>query len=298
VIKEVPKSEKYFEVHIKNLVRSDEDFVTGQLFQLGAAGVSEALKFTQNDLQFEPEVVETEELELVAYFETWNTTVVEQMQSLFPQARIHVLEEQHKDWMEEWKKGYEPFVLTNDTWVVPTWRKAPPEAKHIIYIDPGMAFGTGTHETTRTCSQLIAEYCKDGRKSRGVDIGTGTGILAILMEQLGFQEVYCTDIDPECKRVTHENFEQNKIKNLKWLDQIDTSIGSIDLLVANIIDGVLLKLKDHFLSLCNPNTDIIFSGILEENEAEFTESFLQNTHFVVHKRVQLKEWVGLWLKAK
>lgn len=291
-------TEKYFEVQIKNLSRADEDIATGQLFALGAAGVSEALKFTQNDLQFEPEVVVTDALDLVAYFETWNPQVVEQMQSVFPHARISVSEEHHKDWMEEWKKGYEPFVLTEDTWVVPTWRKPPPEAKHIIYIDPGMAFGTGTHETTRTCSQLIAEYCKTGVLERAVDIGTGTGILAILMEQLGFKQVYCTDIDPECKRVTFENFEQNKTKNLIWKDKIDSSIGPIDLLVANIIDGVLLKLKDHFLEISNPKTDIIFSGILEENEAEFTADFLKGTSLFVHKRVQLKEWVGLWLKAK
>lgn len=291
-------SEKYFEVHVKNLVRSEEDFATGHLFQLGAAGVSESLAFTQFNLQFEPEVVETEELDLVAYFESFNPQIVEQIQSVFPHAKIFVMEEQHKDWMEEWKKGYEPFVLTNDTWVVPTWRKPPPEAKHIIYIDPGMAFGTGTHETTRTCSQLIADYCESGKKTRAVDIGTGTGILAILMEQLGFQEVFCTDIDPECKRVTHENFEQNNVKNLIWKDELDTSVGAIDLLVANIIDGVLLKLKNHFLALSNPSTDIIFSGILQENEAEFTTEFLKDTNYVVHKRVQLKEWVGLWLKVK
>lgn len=291
-------SEKYFEVRIKNLVRSDEDFATGQLFSLGASGVSEALQFTQHDLQYEPEVVETESLELVAYFETWNPHVVEQVKSAFPHASVVVSEEQHKDWMEEWKKGYEPFVLTHDTWVVPTWRKPPAEAKHIIYIDPGMAFGTGTHETTRTCSELIAEYCKQGQKTRAVDIGTGTGILAILMEQLGFEEVFVTDIDPECKRVTHENFEQNKVEHLIWKEELDSSIGQLDLLVANIIDGVLLKLKPHFLSLCSPGTDIIFSGILEENEKEFTENFLKNTTFTIHRRVQLKEWVGLWLKAK
>ncbi len=291
-------SENYFELHIKQLSRDDEDFATGQLFSLGASGVSEALKFTQPNLQYEPEVVVTDDLDLVAYFESWNPAAIEQMKSLFPHATVTVSEEQHRDWMEEWKKGYEPFVLTHDTWVVPTWRKPPPEAKNIIYIDPGMAFGTGTHETTRTCSELIAEYCKAGAKNRAVDIGTGTGILAILMERLGFKEVYCTDIDPECKRVTHENFEQNNVSNLRWKDHLDPSIGNIDLLVANIIDGVLLKLKDHFLSLSQPTTDIIFSGILEENEKEFTETFLEDTSFAVHRRVQLKEWVGLWLKAK
>lgn len=291
-------SQNYFEIHIKNLVRSDEDIATGQLFALGAAGVSEALEFTQNDLQFEPEVVVTEDLSLVAYFETLGVDALERVRGLFPHALVTVSEEQHKDWMEEWKKGYEPFVLTHDTWVVPTWRKAPLEAKHIIYIDPGMAFGTGTHETTRTCSALIAEYSKSGAKTRAVDIGTGTGILGILMEQLGFQEVYVTDIDPECKRVTHENCEQNNVQRLVWRDNIDSSIGKVDLLVANIIDGVLLKLKPHFLSLCAPTTDIIFSGILEENEKEFTANFLKDTSYRVHQRVQLKEWVGLWLKAK
>ncbi|MCC6137446.1 MAG: 50S ribosomal protein L11 methyltransferase [Bdellovibrionaceae bacterium] len=267
-------TEKYFEVHVNNLERHQEDFATGQLFSVGAAGVSEVLQFTQKDLQFEPEVVETESLNLVAYFESWNPQIFEQIQSFFPQAQVTLKEEAHKDWMEEWKKGFEPFVLAGETWIVPSWRKAPAEAQHVIYIDPGMAFGTGTHETTRVCSELIWEYCKTEKaKTRAVDIGTGTGILAMLMEQQGFQEIYCSDIDPECKRVTQENFVPNNIKKTHWRDQIDISVGEIDLLVANIIDGVLLNLKDYFLQLSNPKTQFILSGILEEHEQEFTERF-------------------------
>lgn len=291
-------SEKYFEVHIKNLSRHQEDFATGQLFALGAEGVSEALTFTQHNLQFEPEVVVTEVMNLVAYFSMWQPHLLETMKSYFPLAHIQVLEEQHKDWMEEWKKGYEPFILSQDTWVVPTWRKPPEQAKRIIYIDPGMAFGTGTHETTKVCSELISEYCQSGVKKRAVDIGTGTGILAILMEQLGFSEVYCTDIDPECKRVTQENFIQNKARHLVWKDKINPSVGELDLIVANIIDGVLLQLKEHFLSLASSKTHIILSGILEENEDHFISDFLKNTDYVVHRRQHMKEWVGLWLKPK
>lgn len=305
-----PKSLNYFEIHIKDLKREDEDLVTGQLFSMGAAGVSEILNFTQNDLKFEPEVMETTSLSVVAYFEFWNPQALENLRLLFPLAQVSVVEATHKDWMEEWKKGYEPFVLASNTWIVPSWRKPPPEAEHIIYIDPGMAFGTGTHETTKVCSQLIASYCNDHRLNSGsskhgtrsvscaVDIGTGTGILAMFMEKLGFDKIFCTDIDPECKRVTEENFAQNRIQKIIWKNSIEASLGPFDLLVANIIDGVLLELKGSFLQISNPATEIILSGILEENEKSFTLEFLENTPWKVHHRMQMKEWVGLWLKPR
>lgn len=293
------ENEKYFELHIKNLNRNQEDYATGQLFSLGAAGVSEVLKFTQEDLKYEPQIVETETLDLVAYFESWTPAVIEQAQALFPNAQIQMNEENHKDWMEEWKKGYEPFSLSEGTWVVPSWKEAPPNVERVIYIDPGMAFGTGTHETTKVCSQLITKYVAGGGDiRRSVDIGTGTGILSILMEQLGFSEIHCSDIDPECRRVSRENFERNHVAHIFWQDELTSRVGEVDLIVANIIDGVLLQLKEYFLSLANPKTEIILSGILSENEEEFISDFLQDTPYVVHEKLQMKEWVGVWLKPQ
>lgn len=291
-------NDKYFELHIKNINRDQEDYATGQLFGLGAAGVSEVLKFTQEDLKYDPEVVETDTLDLIAYFESWAVTILEQAQALFPQAIVTMSEEQNQDWMEEWKKGYESFLLSEDTWVVPSWKTAPQNVKRVIYIDPGMAFGTGTHETTKVCSQLITQYASTGQKKRAVDIGTGTGILAILMEQLGFAEIHCSDIDPECKRVSQENFERNKTQHIFWQDALTSDVGPLDLVVANIIDGVLLQLKEYFFTLMNSKTEIILSGILEENEESFTKEFLENTSYSVHARLQMKEWVGLWLKPQ
>jgi ribosomal protein L11 methyltransferase len=292
-------TEKYFELHIKNLKRQQEDLATGKLFGLGAAGVSETLQFTQKDLKYNPEIVETEDLQLVAYFESWNPEILENFKIEFPMAQISLHEESQKDWMEEWKKGFEPFALAGDTWIVPSWRTAPAEAKNVIYIDPGMAFGTGTHETTRVCSLLINEYCKTEAKKTSVDIGTGTGILAILMEQLGFQQVYCGDIDPECKRVSEENFEKNKTQKIIWQDDITSeTTGPVDLIVANIIDGVLLELQDHFRNLSSVKTQLILSGILSEREEEFTQEFLHKWPLRIVQRHQMGEWVGLWLKAE
>ncbi|MCB9073237.1 MAG: 50S ribosomal protein L11 methyltransferase [Bdellovibrionaceae bacterium] len=285
----------YYELHIRHLKRDQEDAITGQLFSLGAEGVSETLDFAQTNLQFTPQIIESEYIHLVAYFSVCSSEIMDELKVRYPETQITLNEEAQKDWMEEWKKGFEPFPLTSSTWIVPSWRRAPPEAQNVIYIDPGMAFGTGTHETTRVCSELISKYAVNNPKNMAVDIGTGTGILAILMEQLGFQKIYCTDIDPECKRVSQENFEKNHVQFVQWHDQIEESLGDCDLIVANIIDSVLLQLKPLFRSLAGTKTQLILSGILQENEEEFLKNFLSDWPLQIRERQQLGEWVGVWL---
>lgn len=297
-------SNDYFEVYISDISRELEDDVTTYLFEMSALGVSEKLNFEQPDVRFNPTVKPTKTIHLVGYFDLEQNPLKlrEAIQNKFPQASVTVVREQSKDWLEEWKKGFEPFALCGGdelgVWIVPSWRPVPSEAKIPIFIDPGMAFGTGTHETTQICSQLIAGVLKTKKVSRAFDIGTGTGILAILMSKLGVPEVGVCDIDLECKRVSLENLELNKVTNVDWYDDIKVFTGKIDMIVANIIDGVLLELEPEIKAAAHPETEILLSGILLEREKEFIAEFTKKWPLKIKQRVAMKEWVGYWLSAQ
>lgn len=290
-------AEQYLEVYISNLHRDDEDEISGFLFTLGSLGVCENLNFVQSDVRFNPRVKMQNDLKLTAYFpvEAQSLDLIEKIKGRYAQASVSVVKADNKDWLEEWKKGYEAFELCDGAWVVPSWKPTPEQARIPIYIDPGMAFGTGTHETTQICSRLITEYLKTNTCHSAFDVGTGTGILALLMSKLGVKEILCSDIDPECIRVSNENFTKNKITNVKWSDDFSREEGKWDLIVANIIDGVLLDLKSDFQNHCAPGTHLILSGIMLERDKEFIEKFRQDWPLKIRKRLAMKEWVGYWL---
>ncbi len=287
---------QYLEVYISQLHRKVEDEISGQLFHWGALGVCENLQFVQADVRFNPQVKASDDLRLIAYFSTDVAIqpLIERIKSHHPTASVTVVKADQKDWLEEWKKGYVAFPLTGDIWVVPSWKPVPEQAKMPIFIDPGMAFGTGTHETTQICSHLIFEYIKSHSCKTAFDVGTGTGILGILMSKLGIPQIYCSDIDPECKRVTLENFEKNQIENIVWSDDFSRHEGQWDLIVANIIDGVLCDLKSDFQNHSKPGTHFIFSGILLEREKGFVEQMTADWSLKLEKRYAMKEWVGFW----
>lgn len=291
-------ADQYIELFISHLSRKDEDEISGLLFAEGAMGVAEKLDFTQSDVRFNPMVKINNELRLVGYFsiETPIRDVVEKIKSHFPMASVTVIKADNKDWLEEWKKGYEAFELCGDIWVVPSWKPVPAAAKLPLFIDPGMAFGTGTHETTQICSRLIFEYMKTTPQCQtAFDVGTGTGILALLLSKLGVPEIHCSDIDEECRRVSQENFEKNQATNIVWSEDFSRQDGQWDLIVANIIDGVLLDLKTDFRDHAGPNTNFILSGILHERDDQFIRDFLKDWPLKIHKRLAMKEWVGYWL---
>jgi len=294
------QTDQYFEVFISNLDRRDEDEISGLLFSHGAMGVSENMQFVQPDLRFNPMMKPNKQLQLVGYFPitTHRATLVETIKAHFPASSITVVKADNKDWLEEWKKGWEAFQLYGDMWVVPSWKDVPAAAKTPLFIDPGMAFGTGTHETTQICSHLIADYLKSNKCETAFDIGTGTGILSLVMSKLGVPQITCSDIDPECKRVSLENFQKNGATHITWSEDFSREDGKWDLLVANIIDGVLIDLKSDFREKSGPNTHLILSGILIEREKLFLEEFLSDWPLEIRQRKAMKEWCGFWLAPK
>src|SRR5690606_7660207 len=125
-------------------------------FDVGASGVSEKLDFIQESLHYEPEFTQKEILDLEVYFEkppleNW----MERIHSVDPKIKIELTKEENQDWMQEWKKHFKSFALVDKYWVVPSWEKFDDPDSTAIWIDPGLAFGTGTHATTQICSELI-----------------------------------------------------------------------------------------------------------------------------------------------
>lgn len=311
---------KFAVVVVQKLSRSLEDEATALLFGAGAEGVSEDLPFIQRDLRYDPEIVETADVTLKAYFtnlpsESERLQMETELRELAPEIQFSLTLENHKDWLEEWKKGFVPFLFAEPFWIVPKWCEIPKEVaanpKHVLLMDPGMAFGTGTHETTKLAAGLIVEWMKKEGASlkardggaRVLDVGTGTGVLALITERMGAFSAVGLDIDPEARRTARENLELNKSVSTK-IDDRDLDVVArecieqglqYDLVIANIIDGVLLVLADDLAKAMKPAGTLVLSGILTDREDEFHQKFAASTGLKEHRRVRMGEWcASVW----
>lgn len=294
----------YFRLKVMGLARADEDAFTDACFEIGAAGVAEDLKFEQKDLRYDPAVVETPVLDLNVYFtETPDESALLKLQSRFPSVRIETSKEENKDWLAEWKKGFTPFRFAGDFWVIPSWLTPPPEApkdtKLHIYVEPGMAFGTGTHETTRLAAGLLIEELARGSRGSLLDVGTGTGILALIAHRLNVPRVVGIDIDPEARRTARENLERNEARAIEVPDiGIESVTETFDIVVANIIDGVLTVLRHDLARCLKPGGRMILSGILIDREDEFYKGFTGDTGLEILKTTREGEWSAALLEKK
>ena len=289
-------AKKFWVLTLEAVSPSEENLLTSLLFEQGATGVQEDLQFQQKDRKYLPEVCESSSKTLLAYFEeSPQPSLQEELQQQFPHVQHSLSEEVDRDWLEEWKKNWQPFCLWNDIWVVPSWLEDSFDSsgKHILRIDPGMAFGTGTHATTQIASQLIGECLAEKPTPSSIDVGTGSGILALLMRHLGVDRVYAYDNDDESERVFLENLEKNKATAIDWVENWP-ELGSTDLqlVVANIIDGVLIELKESFMKLSRPGHRYIFTGILKEREQDFLKEMMQDWSLTLVQKIEKEEWVG------
>ena len=199
-----------------------------------------------------------------------------------------------EDWSEVWKKFYKPFRAGHHLVVKPTWElyDAQPGDK-VIEIDPGMAFGSGTHETTGMCMELLEDALHGGE--RVIDVGTGSGILAIGAALLGAKEVTAIDIDPMAVKVARENIEHNGLQDKvtalegNLLDHLDVTC---ELCVANIIADVICMfaapLNDHIV----PGGLFICSGIIKEREQDVVDALTAADYTILDIR-RKGEWVAM-----
>ncbi len=292
----------YFRIRLTKVASQLEDSITTLSFECGASGVSEALAYSQTDLTYEADVVPVRFHDLDIYFPAQPPQVfLTKVAALDGRIGSEVHEEQNKDWLIEWKKGFESFNLAGDYWVVPSWLKSPVGPEHSLLIDPGMAFGTGTHATTKMASAFlnrVAKVLPEKEELALLDVGTGTAILAMLAARLGFGLVVGIEIDPEARRVANENVKLNGLDKIDIRDQLIEEIDdTFDVIIANIIDGVLIHLKPDLLRLLNAGGDLFLTGILLEREDFFYEKFIDGSGLKVIRRLEKDEWVGYWLQS-
>ncbi len=181
---------------------------------------------------------------------------------LGPEAEISfsLLAEQH--WAESWKDHWQPQRFANDLWVCPTWCEPPAEARYVLRLDPGRAFGTGTHETTALCLDWLAEETGIAG-SRIIDYGCGSGILALAAACFGASYVDAVDIDDDAIEVARENIELNGYAERIRVGRPDALLEqAADALVANILEAPLLALSPRFARLVPRGGRIALSGLL------------------------------------
>lgn len=175
---------------------------------------------------------------------------------------------EQEDWQNAWKKYYHAMDIGKRLAIVPGWEQYDTD-RTAITMDPGMAFGTGTHETTALCLEVLDERVRGGE--RVLDIGTGSGILAIAALKLGAAAAEGIDIDPMCVRTAGENAARNGVEDRLTVlvgDLSDKASGVYDLITANIVAAAILSLAPHVPALLAPGAVFIASGIIDTRKEE------------------------------
>jgi ribosomal protein L11 methyltransferase len=209
-----------------------------------------------------------------------------------------------QNWMEAWKQHYQPILIGSRLLILPAWLESPDPKRIPIKIDPGMAFGTGTHPTTQLCLELMELSTVNRPLSTVIDVGCGSGILSIAALKLGASKVLGVDIDIESVKNSRENADVNGIGEELILGQGSVTevlagqfaFKSAPLVVANILAPVLIHLFDAGLAdLIQPDGEIILSGILD-HQAEDVIKAGQARGLERGEIRQMKDWVALSMK--
>jgi ribosomal protein L11 methyltransferase len=178
---------------------------------------------------------------------------------------------QEQDWVRLTQSQFAPVPITDDFWIVPTWHAPPAQARTCIRLDPGMAFGTGTHPTTGMCLHWIAQGRGDAPLGRVLDYGCGSGILAIAAALFGAGHVDAVDIDPSAVEASVQNAAANGVSIRCGVPQ--SASGSYQTVLANILATPLKVLAPLLCARVSPGGHLVLAGILERQEQELVEAY-------------------------
>ena len=211
----------------------------------------------------------------------------ERFAALSIDAKITVSGVCEEDWANSWKAYYKPIEIGEKIVIVPAWEKYDaPEGKLIVRMDPGMAFGTGSHETTRLVIGLLEKYINGGE--RVLDVGCGSGILAICAAKLGARECKAYDIDPVAVKVAAENVRDSGLDNVTCgvsdlLRGVDKTGGAYDVICANIVADIIIRMTPDISAFMHEKTVILASGIISERANDVIECFEKYGLCVIEK---------------
>lgn len=252
-----------------NTSKQQADFVSEVL--MGLDSVSVTFSDTDDDAIFEPEVGTTplwQNVTITALFaiDIKQTYIKDTLKQICNINEVSFALLKDRIWEDEYKKDFHAMQFGKRLWICPSWEDSSqlPDDAVVINMDPGLAFGTGTHQTTDLCLQYLDENPPINQTV--IDYGSGTGVLAIAAVKLGANQVICTDNDPQAVIATQNNIENNhqesKVTALHTDDE--RQLEKVDLMIANILAKPLVGLCDHLSTLVKSGGNIVLSGILHE----------------------------------
>ena len=298
------------EVQIKTTPKYEE-LISSILYDVGATGLAiedprDILELSQSPESWafiDPDLinVESDDIVIKAYFseaedldnivqeikyKIRNNPILKEAQ---PEVTVTMVDDE--DFAQNWKKYYKPTKIGERIVIKPTWEAYTPEEGDILVeLDPGMAFGTGTHETTILCTEALERYVKQG--DIVYDIGCGSGILSIVAAKLGAEKVVGVDLDEVCIKVSNENIIINQVEDIievKKGNLLDVVEGKANIIVSNIIAEIIVEMIGDLKSHLEDKGIFITSGIIEEKIPMVEKALLENG-FKILETKQKNEW--------
>ncbi len=250
-----------------NLSEGDKDIASSIFYDLGCNGISEnpdgLTAFFDGKKHDEDALRDAISKELAAF-------------PALAYVQIEITSEYVGDWSERWKQHFKPFEIAPGVIVAPSWEAfRPEEGQTAIELDPGMAFGTGLHPTTRLCASSlvsILHHTKIPRPSL-LDLGTGSGILSILGRKLDLGRIAAVDNDPDALRVARENLSKNDCADVEMFGDIRDVEGRFQIVIANILLSTLIELRPEIEKRSSPGGWLVLSGITHDQEVEISTAF-------------------------
>lgn len=307
---------KWLEVKVTTSVEAEEA-ITNIMHEVGAGGVviedPNDLKMLNDDSEWDyvdPDmIVNSDKVVISAYFPLMPNTIdkvsiikdrimgLKEYNLDIGDFTFETSEVDDDDWANSWKKYYKPFKIGKRVVIKPSWEDYKPEENEIVVeLDPGMAFGTGSHETTKMC----IEFLEDNVKPNNVvfDVGCGTGILSIVSSKLGAKKVYAVDLDDVAIKVATLNVKLNNLNNVEVLksDLLHELTGKADLIVANIIADIIIKATYDIYEKLNENGIFISSGIIKDRKDDVLDAI--SNYFDIIDIKEDGEWIAILSKKK
>jgi ribosomal protein L11 methyltransferase len=207
-----------------------------------------------------------------------------------PAASISARVVEDRAWEREWLKDFHAMRFGERLWVCPHHEQVTDPSAVVVHMDPGLAFGTGTHPTTALCLEWLDRHNLAGAKI--IDYGCGSGVLAVAGVKLGATEAHCFDIDPQALIATRDNAKANGVEARVVLhNSSETLPRGVDVLVSNILSGPLCELAPRLTALVRPGGDLVLAGLMEQEAADVTHAY--DAWFDMRSFGQREGWVGL-----